>query len=375
MHYYNILDLARVRSEVPLRELNSFRTRPFDGREDIVVRCRGGFRSGPRFDRGVLDGKHSLSYVEHLGSLGATVLIESKERIDVEVNWILKYSNAVLYVNVIEPLLRLVLAEKGFALLHGASLSRKDKAVILSAPPDTGKTTTVLKCLIRAWFSFMSDDMTILGPDRTVYSFPKPFTISAHTYASLVSGDLKTRGLKNKLKLRIKSYVHSRTGRRVLRLVGELNLPILTLNAIGQMVVRPPKIFVEDLVRNVTVKSTAEAVAVCLLRKRGEKVAVAGPDETLEELLFNSEDAFGFPPYSEIFHKLTIKGKTALEILREEKRLLQNLASSVECFRLHSDSRNWDLMVNQIMDEILAPVTPMVETAPVILEPAVPARR
>ena len=373
MPYYNVLDVVRIKSEVSLRELESFETKAV-GKEDIVIRCGSGPRFHPRFERKVLGGNSSLSYVEHLGSLGATVRLIPGRIVKIEVNWLLKYSNAVLYVNVVEPILRLILAEKGFSLLHGACLSRKDKAVLVSAPPDTGKTTTVLRCLDKHWFSFLSDDMTVIGRDLTVNKFPKPFTISAHTYNSMVADDLKLKGIKRKVKLKVKSLVHSRVGRRILRLVGELNLPILTLNAIGQIVVKPPKVFVEDLVRGVTTQSSAQPVAICLLRKGGEKIVAASPDVALEELLLNSEDAFGFPPYSDIFRSLKLNGRRSADILADEKALLRKLVASVKCFYLYSDSRKWDVMVSKVMDDLLKPTSvspPIAPTAMSSLPPPI----
>ena len=364
MPRYNILDIVGIRSDIPLRELEGFQGRSV-GREDLVITYRPGIIYSPRFDRRVLGGNPSVSYVEHPGSFGATVKIIPGEQVRVEVNWLLKYSNAVLYVNVVEPLLRLLLAKKGFALLHSACLSRKDKGILFSAPPDTGKTTTVLRCLDQNWFSFLSDDMTIVGPDLMVHKFPKPFTISAHTYASMIGDeDLKLKGVRKKTKLRIKSLIHSRVGRRILRLVGGLNVPILTLNAVGQILVRPPKVFVEDLVRGVTTQSLAQPIAICLLRKGGEKIASAAPQDVLAELLYNSEDAFGFPPYSDIFHSLKLGERKASEILADEKFLLAKLVSSAQCFYLHSDSRRWDLELNTIMDAMVKPIEVPTTTEP-----------
>ncbi len=365
MPYYNVLDFVRLRSELPLRELERFRSNHV-GREDVVIRRYTDFHAKPRFDRRVLVGKGGLSYVEHPGFLGATVRIKSGDPVVIEVSWLFKYSNAVLYVNVVEPILRLLMARKGLALVHGACLSRKEKAILVSAPPDTGKTTTVLRCLNKGWFSFLSDDMTVVGPKQIVHSFPKPFTISAHTYASMIRNDLRLKSFKREVKLRVKSLVHSRTGRNVLRLVGKLNVPILTLNAIGQIVVKPPKVFVEDLVRGVTTRPQAQAVAVCILRKGGEKIIPIPPEKALLELLANSEDAFGFPPYSELFRYLTLYGRGTHEILAQEKSLLSDLVSSVQCFALYSSSRRWDLQLNTVMDQIVrpTPIVPPVE-APV----------
>ena len=361
---YNILDAVGVRSDIPLRELEGFRTVAID-REDVVVTGSRDNTFYPRFDRRVLRDSQATSYVEHLGSLGATVRIISGNPIRVEVNWLLKYSSAVLYVNVVEPLLRLILAGKGFALLHGACLSRKGKAVLISAPPDTGKTTTVLRCLDKALFSFLSDDMTVIDGDLGVHKFPKPFTISAHTYESMISDVKNIKGISKNQRLRVKSLIHSRTGRRILRLIGRLNLPILTFNAVGQVIVKPPKVFVEDLVKGVTTVSQAHPIVICVLRLGGgERVQDAPPEAVLEELLFNSEDAFGFPPYSEIFHNLKLHGRCSDEILADEKALLKRLVASAKCFYLWSDSRRWDRLVNVVMDRIIGPPFAAIQPTP-----------
>ena len=61
----------------------------------------------------------------------------------VEVSGLVRRSPHVLYTNVVEPLLRWTLAERGYALVHAACVTSGDRAFLITARTDTGKTTTV----------------------------------------------------------------------------------------------------------------------------------------------------------------------------------------------------------------------------------------
>ena len=79
-----------------------------------------------------------------------------------------------------------LLFKKGYALVHGATIAFGDKAYMITARTDTGKTTTLLKILAYQrrnsdQAAFLSDDMTIVSPTGTAMTYPKPLTISYHT--------------------------------------------------------------------------------------------------------------------------------------------------------------------------------------------------
>ena len=60
---------------------------------------------------------------------------------------LLALSPHVVYTNIVEALLRFVLASKDLALLHSATLVLEGHGVMLSAHTDTGKTATILRIL------------------------------------------------------------------------------------------------------------------------------------------------------------------------------------------------------------------------------------
>ena len=62
----------------------------------------------------------AITYEEHLGPLGANFRIRLTDPISVEIGPLLARSSHVAYANVIEPLLRFVMASRGRMLLHSA---------------------------------------------------------------------------------------------------------------------------------------------------------------------------------------------------------------------------------------------------------------
>jgi dolichol-phosphate mannosyltransferase len=128
-------------------------------------------------------------------------------------------------------------------LLHFVCIGKRfDQGILISAPPDTGKTSTVLKCM-EMGFSLLSDDMTILSLPNQALCFPKPMTISSHTYRTAVatSKSGNSRQHVKGLGFRVRSMIHSKRGRKMMRKLSNINVPFFTINAIGQVIFKPPK--------------------------------------------------------------------------------------------------------------------------------------
>ena len=106
---------------------------------------------------------------------------------------LLARSNHVVYTNVVEALLRFVLVNKGYMLLHSATVRLGEETIMLSAQTDTGKTGTILRLLQEHpdKSAFLSDDMTIINREGEARSFPKPLTISSHTMRAVNKNVLK----------------------------------------------------------------------------------------------------------------------------------------------------------------------------------------
>jgi hypothetical protein len=68
-------------------------------------------------------------------------------------------------------------AKVRYTMLHAAAAARGDCAVLLPAPMEHGKTTTVTG-LVRAGFSYLTDEAAALDPETLrVTAYPKPLTI------------------------------------------------------------------------------------------------------------------------------------------------------------------------------------------------------
>ncbi len=221
MYYYNIHDIIRVESDVILYELEYFKSKEFE-KSDLSIKTSDSLQGGLRFTRKIIEDRsnnsHKILYTEHFGSAGAQFSIEFGERIEVTINKLISNSKHVLYVNLVEPLLRFLFISRGFILLHSACLDKNASGLLMSAPPDTGKTTTVLKC-VKKGYSFLSDDMTIIRLPNEALCFPKPMTISSHTFKTAVS---VSNSRDTDRSLRLRSLVHSKTGRAFMHKLGKL---------------------------------------------------------------------------------------------------------------------------------------------------------
>lgn len=69
----------------------------------------------------------------------------------------------------------------GYSLVHAAALDLDGRGVLVTAPPDSGKTSTVLSQLNGDGTRLLADDHTLLTADGTALSYPRPVNISPFT--------------------------------------------------------------------------------------------------------------------------------------------------------------------------------------------------
>src|SRR5256885_10821823 len=236
-HCYDIDGMVRIKSSVRLPELEFFRSSSV-GDADIVIHTRpvGGW--APRTNVAVSYKAGRIEYREHLGPLFANFSVDMADPVVVTAGPLLALSPHVLYTNVVEPLLRFILASKDKMLLHAACISVGGRPIMLSAKTDTGKTSTILTMLRADGGIFYSDDMVIIDANGVASRYPKPLTISAHTLRAVPQNRLK---LSQRLSLSWQSRLHSREGRSVGKKLGAANLTIMSMNADVQAGIPPPK--------------------------------------------------------------------------------------------------------------------------------------
>ena len=178
IHAYDIHGLLAVDSDVALPELERFRVPGLRTRPHVSVRTGALSRKQSELARTLAFAGRHIHYSEALGRLGFAVDIEPGDPIDVA-SPLLRYSPHVLYTNVVEPILRWTFVSKGHALIHAACFADGERAFLITARTDTGKTTTALKTLDKFPYSFLSDDLTIVSPDGRVMAYPKPLRSAA----------------------------------------------------------------------------------------------------------------------------------------------------------------------------------------------------
>ncbi|HEX7496083.1 MAG TPA: glycosyltransferase family 39 protein [Candidatus Limnocylindrales bacterium] len=343
-HRYDIGGLIRLDSDSELPELAYFRTESTSP-PDIRIRVRrvGALPSARvRLRR---DGER-ITYREHLGVLGADFNVTMGNPILIDASPLLGLSRHVLYTNVVEALLRFVLVSKGYVLLHSAGLEVEGKATLLSAQTDTGKTSTVINLVRDLHWRFISDDMAIIDPAGFVRTFPKPMTLSYHTMTRAV--DVATLSPKKRMQLQVQSRVHSKSGRTVGKGLGSLNVPIMSINSVLQIVVPPPKYHITKLLpAHIAVETP---IANVFLMERGEPVQERVELEAaIDQLIENTDDAYGFPPFATLAPQLVIGGENYEQLRAHERRLLTQAIENVTVWRLRVRGHEWGELLPKLI--------------------------
>lgn len=333
---YDIHNIVTVVSEGELPELEPFQVASDIQEPTISVKI-----GSPRAEKPGEDKAKYLRYRELLGPLGFEVGIEMGEQVKVVASPALRLSPHVLYTNVIEPLLRWTFVKKGYALVHGATIAFGNQAYMITARTDTGKTTTLLKILAYQrrnsdQAAFLSDDMTLVSPDGTAMTYPKPLTISYHTLRA-VNADTLT--FRERLTLSFQSRIHSRSGRRFAFFISKTHMPAATINTLVQMIVPPPKYFVNKLIPKVKLTRKANLTGMFIIERGEEEITPMINAEAMEVLLQNCEDAYGFPPYEDIKEFLYIQD--GVDLREKEHAIIRQALGELPATVIRSSTMDW----------------------------------
>lgn len=331
-YLYDIHGLVRVSSAARLPELAPFHVDVLPSAADLHVEVSSRGFGGLRRRALVEIDRQVSTYVEHLGGLGFAMRVKMGDPAHVQVSRFLRYSPHVLYTNVVEPILRWLMVRKGYVLAHAACLRVNGAGLLITAETDTGKTTTCLRSIGSHGAAFVSDDMTILGPDGVALSYPKPLTISAHTLRAARVAPLR---LWRRALLQLQGRLHSKSGRRLGLWLAEHNLPVATFNAVVQMIVPPPKFFIEQLVPEATTVPTLPISHLVVIERGDELTERLDVTEACRVFAANTEDAYGFPPYHLISPGLHNGQMFVEDAIR--RRVLER----IPVIRIREPHRNW----------------------------------
>lgn len=341
---FSIAGLLRIESDVALRELAHFRTDE-PGTPDLVIRV-GRVGGMPIRRTRFVHEEGRLAYLEQLGAASANFQIVMGEPIEVRVSPLLASSPHVLYTNVIEALLRFLLVSRGYVLLHSACMMVNGHAVLLSAQTDTGKTSTVIQLVRDRHYRFLSDDMTIIAPDGVAIQYPKPMTMSFHTMSAIRGQRLPAR---QRMALAVQSRLHSKSGRTVGRTMGTWNIPIMSVNSIVQRLVPPPKYHIASLLDC----ELAERAPIghIFIMERGEALQERfRRSEAVERLIENTDDAYGFPPFSTFAPRLVIDGDDYETLRSKEAELLRRAIARAAIWRVRVPGHEWADVLPELIE-------------------------
>lgn len=326
---YDIHGILAVDSDTWLPELAAFRQRTLDRPANVVVRTG--------LKRTLLHSDH-ITYREILGNAGFAVqMIRTSGGVDVAVSNLVAASPHVLYTNVVEPVLRWLLAERGYALVHAACIEVDGDAFFITARTDTGKTTTMLKILDGSEeFRFIADDLTIVDRVGRVLPYPKPLTISAHTLHAVKRARLSR---KQRLGLPLQSRLHSKSGRKIGLSIAETRLPAATMNAAVQKLIPPPKYDIHALVPEAETSASARVRGLFIIQRGDAHESEIGHAEAMDILLENCEDAYGFPPYHAIAPFL--RNGEILDLADAERETIQRAFAGAPARVIQSSTLDW----------------------------------
>jgi len=348
--HYDVHGIVRIKSRTNLPELAAFNsTTPL--KADIII-ARRRIGGGLRLRSAVGREGNRITYREHLGLFSAAFDIVLGEPVKIEANWLLHWSHHVLYTNMVEPVLRFWLVAHGYVLLHSAAIDGDRGAIILSAQTDTGKTSTVLRLLTHKRWGFIADDMAIVTPGGDLLSYPKPMTLSSHTMSAVNEGGLP---MVDRVMLAIRSRVHSKGGRTAGHALGRLNIPIVTTNAWVQICVPPPKYHVQSLLDcDMTDRAPIDGV---VLMERGEAILEEPSlDDTVDQLLVNTDDAYTFPPFSRISPLFEFGGMDEPALRAREREILKTAIGRSETpvwrRRLRVAGHSWSEVIPDLAERV-----------------------
>jgi putative flippase GtrA len=340
-YFYNLHNILTVSSMYELPELEYFRVPALTREPDIRIRLerrrKKDRRRGQRPESAPRRSADNIHYAESLGRYGFEISISNKDRVNIAVSPILRFSRHVLYTNVVEPILRWSFVRKGYALVHAACVSFDGQAVLVTAQTDTGKTSTILRTVDNYACSFLSDDMTIVSRDGRVLSYPKPLTISNHTLSAVNANSSLTWW--ERIALQFQSRLHSKSGRKVGLNISKSKLPAATMNAIVQMFVPPPKYMVHRLIPKATYANYATLSRAVIIERGPEYVEALQHDQAVETFVHNAEDAYGFPPYPILAKSLS--EWDGQDLHPQEQAIVDQALKAIPTIRLRDPKFNW----------------------------------
>jgi len=95
--------------------------------------------------------------------------------------------------------------------------------------------------------------------------------------------------------------------------------------------------------------------------------------DALPELMANTEDAYGFPPYAQLAPQIVLEGEGYDDLRLKERAILSSALQAAEVTRLRVDDFSWPEMIRARSEADTIQVAE-VETVQMDSQPLMPAR-
>ena len=123
-------------------------------------------------------------------------------------------------------------------------------------------------------------------------------------------------------------------------------MPVLTLNAVAQIVIPPPKFKIVDIIQSEILKKEIAIESLYFLHNDSYQCIESVPKETsVRKTVENSDHAFLFPPLSRLFSQITIKSMSFEEIIQKERDMLEGFFMNIRCRSLNGTNKSWYSMI------------------------------
>jgi dolichol-phosphate mannosyltransferase len=323
-YFYNLHDLLRIESQVPLRELEDFKTGGLPA--DIHIRVD---RQGtPTHLAG------GISYDDQLGRFGFGITVLPGEFTQVVVSPLLEHSPDFLYTNIIEPILRWRLVKRGYAMVKAACVAKDKQAILIIGDQDLGFIVSEL--CENYNYAFLADDLTIVDQEGRVYSYTKPLTVNR----LMLNESNLVLGLNERLALGAQKLLYTPFVRQVGLWLSDQDLPAATFNTYLQRFVPQPKQHLQLLFPGTILEDEAELKEIIWVVKLSEEEV---PASDITGRLQLSETVAAFQPHPLLAQKLRSWGNEDL-ILKEQK-IIEQAVGDLPVQYIDAGSEAWWMLI------------------------------
>jgi len=164
--------------------------------------------------------------------------------------------------DLIETTIEYKLLNHDMITIHGASIAKGDKCVILAGYPNIGKTLFTLN-LLNKGYSYMADDTSLISSDGSVYAYPTYSSIGYHDFLNFIKpSDI---GYFNYIRYLPKTW-------------------LLSKFKLAEKFLDYPEIFLPEL-RGYKIKDKAKCKVVCLLSIGNTKINKLSISEAVRKLM------------------------------------------------------------------------------------------